>query len=62
MYHQRQYYGKPGVVKPKTGIIFSNIKRREADDGLKSCVQYFLNYFFYKFGLEVSIFYKSYLM
>lgn len=54
VYHQQQYYNRPNVQKPKTGIIFSEIKREQADDGVISCVKYFLNFFFYKFGLEVG--------
>ncbi|XP_052818789.1 piezo-type mechanosensitive ion channel component 1-like isoform X1 [Mya arenaria] len=53
VYHQTQLYNKPGVPKPKTGIIFSTIKRAQADEGTNSCLKYFLNYFFYKFGLEL---------
>ncbi|XP_053400970.1 piezo-type mechanosensitive ion channel component 2-like isoform X3 [Mercenaria mercenaria] len=53
VYHQCQYYNRPDVQKPKTGIIFSDIKRHEADEGIIPCVKYFLNYFFYKFGLEL---------
>ncbi|XP_060599283.1 piezo-type mechanosensitive ion channel component 2-like isoform X3 [Ruditapes philippinarum] len=53
VYHQCQYYRHPDVQKPKTGIIFSDIKRHEADKGIVECLKYFLNYFFYKFGLEV---------
>ncbi|KAL4234818.1 hypothetical protein ACF0H5_006459 [Mactra antiquata] len=53
VYHQTQYYNNPNISKPKTGIIFSDVKRQQADDGIIACMKYFLNFFFYKFGLEI---------
>ena len=55
-YHQRQYFNDPTVEKPMKGIIFSNITRSDADTGVLSCIKFFANYFFYKFGLEVRHF------
>lgn len=39
---------------PPRGVLFENITRREADESTLSCLMYFINFFFYKFGLEVS--------
>ncbi|XP_067651571.1 piezo-type mechanosensitive ion channel component 2-like isoform X3 [Haliotis asinina] len=52
-YHQIQYYNKPNVERPRPGIIFQDIKRPEADKNISSCLKYFANYLFYKFGLEI---------
>ncbi|ESO89783.1 hypothetical protein LOTGIDRAFT_124598, partial [Lottia gigantea] len=52
-YHQIQRYRHEQIVKPKTGIVFPEIKREDADKGLKNCIMYFFNYGFYKFGLEI---------
>ncbi|GFR91617.1 piezo-type mechanosensitive ion channel component [Elysia marginata] len=51
-YHQRQYYNDPTVERPMAGIIFIKIVRIDADTGVMSCIKFFANYFFYKFGLE----------
>ncbi|CAG5120702.1 unnamed protein product, partial [Candidula unifasciata] len=51
-YHQRQYYRNPLIHKPDRGILFSSITRADADKGIVSCIKFFANYFFYKFGLE----------
>ena len=51
--HQAQYYNKPETPRPPLGIVFSSVKRENADDGLVSCAKYFCNYAFYKFGLQV---------
>ena len=54
-FHQAQHYNKPGVERPPDSIVFLSIKRSNADDGLVSCFKYFINYGFYKFGLQVSV-------
>lgn len=40
--------------EPKAGVIFPEATRSKADDNLLECIKYLANYFFYKFGLEVS--------
>jgi hypothetical protein len=52
--HQAQYWNHIDRVKPKHGIIFPDIKRRDADLGLLPCAKFFMNYTFYKFGLQVD--------
>ncbi|BFZ13182.1 hypothetical protein BsWGS_16220 [Bradybaena similaris] len=51
-YHQRQYFRNPVIHKPDRGILFANITRVDADKGIVSCIKFFANYLFYKFGLE----------
>uniref|UniRef100_A0AAV2LED3 Piezo-type mechanosensitive ion channel component n=1 Tax=Knipowitschia caucasica TaxID=637954 RepID=A0AAV2LED3_KNICA len=50
--HQELYRLRHGESPPPTRTLFDDITRRHLDDGLLSCTKYFLNYFFYKFGLE----------
>ncbi|XP_010006748.1 PREDICTED: piezo-type mechanosensitive ion channel component 1 [Chaetura pelagica] len=50
-YHRRQHQ----LVAPVTETIFENISRQHLDDSLGSCAKYFLNYFYYKFGLEICL-------
>ncbi|XP_074549296.1 piezo-type mechanosensitive ion channel component 2 [Halichoeres trimaculatus] len=50
--HQELYRLRHKIVPPPTRTLFHNITRRHLDDGVLSCIKYFLNYFFYKFGLE----------
>lgn len=45
--------------QPKAGVIFPDATRSTADDNLLECFKYLANYFFYKFGLEVSFFIKN---
>jgi len=35
------------------GIVFPDVTRRNADDSFVRCFKFFINYAFYKFGLEV---------
>ena len=51
--HQSQHYKKPNENRPLPGVTFSGITRAEADNGLLHSAKYFVNYFFYKFGLEL---------
>ncbi|KAL6097437.1 uncharacterized protein ACO6RY_12985 [Pungitius sinensis] len=50
--HQELYRLRRNEVPPPTKTLFHDITRRHLDDSVLSCVKYFLNYFFYKFGLE----------
>ncbi|XP_053571976.1 piezo-type mechanosensitive ion channel component 2-like [Bombina bombina] len=51
--HQLYYRVHNQLTTPITGTIFDGITRNHLDDGLLPCIKYFVNYFFYKFGLEV---------
>ncbi|XP_053322004.1 piezo-type mechanosensitive ion channel component 2 [Spea bombifrons] len=50
--HQEYYRCRNNITAPATKTIFHDITRRHLDDGLINCAKYFVNYFFYKFGLE----------
>ncbi|TMS01193.1 Piezo-type mechanosensitive ion channel component 2 [Larimichthys crocea] len=50
--HQELYRLRRNKVPPTTRTLFHDITRRHLDDSVLNCVKYFLNYFFYKFGLE----------
>uniref|UniRef100_A0A8C3CSN9 Piezo type mechanosensitive ion channel component 2 n=1 Tax=Cairina moschata TaxID=8855 RepID=A0A8C3CSN9_CAIMO len=50
--HQEYYRCRNNLTVPVTKTIFHDITRAHLDDGLVNCVKYFINYFFYKFGLE----------
>nr|XP_020660013.1 piezo-type mechanosensitive ion channel component 2-like [Pogona vitticeps] len=51
--HQHFYRMQNQRLPPATGSLFHNICRDNLDDGLPSCIKYFVNYSFYKFGLEI---------
>lgn len=53
--HQEYYRGRNNLKAPVSKTIFHDITRLHLDDGLINCAKYFINYFFYKFGLEVSL-------
>ncbi|XP_064016182.1 piezo-type mechanosensitive ion channel component 1 isoform X2 [Pogoniulus pusillus] len=54
VYRRQEYYRKQHqLVAPVTETIFEDISREHLDQGLISCAKYFLNYFYYKFGLEI---------
>ncbi|XP_053099358.1 piezo-type mechanosensitive ion channel component 2-like [Hemicordylus capensis] len=53
--HQLFYRIQNQLVPPATESIFHNITRENLDDGLLSCIKYFINYSFYKFGLEMCL-------
>ncbi|XP_068504921.1 piezo-type mechanosensitive ion channel component 2 isoform X2 [Syngnathus scovelli] len=50
--HQEFHRLRCNQVPPPTKTLFHDISRRHMDQSLLSCAKYFLNYFFYKFGLE----------
>ncbi|XP_078739439.1 piezo-type mechanosensitive ion channel component 2-like [Lampetra fluviatilis] len=53
--YRRQAYCRAasGEAAPPTGAIFPGVTRGHMDRSVPLCLKYFLNYFFYKFGLEV---------
>ncbi|XP_061522400.1 piezo-type mechanosensitive ion channel component 2-like isoform X7 [Phycodurus eques] len=51
--HQELYRLRCNKVPPPTRTLFHDISRRHLDQNVLSCTKYFLNYFFYKFGLEM---------
>ncbi|KAL8179555.1 UNVERIFIED_CONTAM: hypothetical protein K2H54_068338 [Gekko kuhli] len=51
--HQFFYRTENQLILPATGSMFDGITRQNLDDGLLSCIKYFVNYGFYKFGLEM---------
>ncbi|NXS58817.1 PIEZ1 protein, partial [Brachypteracias leptosomus] len=51
--HQEHHRKQHQLVAPITKTIFEDISREHLDHGLGSCAKYFLNYFYYKFGLEI---------
>uniref|UniRef100_A0A674D6W3 Piezo-type mechanosensitive ion channel component 2-like n=1 Tax=Salmo trutta TaxID=8032 RepID=A0A674D6W3_SALTR len=50
--HQDLYRMRNNLTTPVTRTIFHDITRQHLDDGILNCAKYFINYFFYKFGLE----------
>jgi len=52
-YHQIQFYNHPDRKRPMQGIMFEEIKWKDADRGLKECFMFLANYTFYKYGKEV---------
>ncbi|XP_041959521.1 piezo-type mechanosensitive ion channel component 2 [Alosa sapidissima] len=51
--HQEYYRLHNGLSPPPSRTIFHDITRQHLDMGIVNCAKYFINYFFYKFGLEV---------
>ncbi|MGH0171583.1 UNVERIFIED_CONTAM: hypothetical protein FKN15_061480 [Acipenser sinensis] len=54
--HQLYYRLHNALKPPVTDTLFEGITRQHLDDGVVSCMKYFINYFFYKFGLEWQVF------
>lgn len=48
----RKMLGQP---EPLHGILFPNSTPKEFDKSLIDCAKFFLNYGFYKFGMEVNV-------
>nr|XP_005292285.1 piezo-type mechanosensitive ion channel component 1 isoform X2 [Chrysemys picta bellii] len=54
VYRRQEYYRKQyQLAPPATQTLFEEASREHLDQGLISCAKYFINYFYYKFGLEV---------
>ncbi|KAM3828984.1 piezo-type mechanosensitive ion channel component 1 isoform 1-T1 [Vipera latastei] len=54
VYRCQEYYRKKHqLVPPLTQTIFEDATRQNLDQGLLNCIKYLINYFFYKFGLEI---------
>lgn len=51
--HQELYRLRHQQLAPPTRTLFHSVTRRHLDESVRGCLKYFLNYFFYKFGLEV---------
>uniref|UniRef100_A0A673ABJ4 Uncharacterized protein n=1 Tax=Sphaeramia orbicularis TaxID=375764 RepID=A0A673ABJ4_9TELE len=53
--HRHQLYFRlhNDLKAPPFSIIFHGITRQHLDHGVLPCIKYFINFFFYKFGLEV---------
>ncbi|KAL7884440.1 hypothetical protein AOLI_G00072100 [Acnodon oligacanthus] len=54
--HRHQLYHRlhNDLKTPPEGAIFQNVTWQHLDHGVLPCLKYFCNYFFYKFGLEMS--------
>ncbi|KAM8838287.1 piezo-type mechanosensitive ion channel component 2 isoform 4-T4 [Synchiropus picturatus] len=53
--HQEYFRLRNKLSPPAARIIFHDITREHLDDGIVCFVKYFINYFFYKFGLETCL-------
>uniref|UniRef100_A0A673Y0V0 Piezo type mechanosensitive ion channel component 2 n=1 Tax=Salmo trutta TaxID=8032 RepID=A0A673Y0V0_SALTR len=53
--HQDLYRMRNNLTTPVTRTIFHDITRQHLDDGVVNGAKYFINYFFYKFGLETCL-------
>ncbi|XP_029467744.1 piezo-type mechanosensitive ion channel component 2-like [Rhinatrema bivittatum] len=51
--HQLYYRTHNQLTAPITGSIFDDVTRKHLDEGMLNCIKYFINYSFYKFGLEM---------
>ncbi|XP_008277902.1 piezo-type mechanosensitive ion channel component 2 [Stegastes partitus] len=56
IYRHQQYFRLRNKLSPPAArIIFHDITRQHLDIGIVCFVKYFINYFFYKFGLETCL-------
>ncbi|XP_034038368.1 piezo-type mechanosensitive ion channel component 2 [Thalassophryne amazonica] len=53
--HQEFFRLRNKLTPPAARIIFHDITRQHLDLGIISFIKYFINYFFYKFGLETCL-------
>ncbi|XP_037629066.1 piezo-type mechanosensitive ion channel component 2 isoform X2 [Sebastes umbrosus] len=55
--HRHQLYFRlhNDVRAPPFSIIFHGITRQHLDHGILPCIKYYINFCFYKFGLEISL-------
>ncbi|XP_026188600.1 piezo-type mechanosensitive ion channel component 2 [Mastacembelus armatus] len=55
--HRHQLYFRlhNDLKPPPFSIIFQDITKQHLDDGVLPCIKYFINFCFYKFGLEISL-------
>ncbi|XP_039619198.1 piezo-type mechanosensitive ion channel component 1 isoform X3 [Polypterus senegalus] len=51
--HQSHYYRQHQTSPAATEAVFPEASRENLDYGVLCCVKYFVNYCFYKFGLEI---------
>lgn len=58
LYEQRYLYQDSPEIP--NGIVFPETTRADADNGLKDCLKYLVNYGFYKFGIEVNTLHLKY--
>ncbi|KAF7662015.1 hypothetical protein LDENG_00248340 [Lucifuga dentata] len=53
--HQEYFRLRNKLLPPAARIIFHDITRQHLDMGIINFIKYFINYFFYKFGLETCL-------
>uniref|UniRef100_A0A3B4TZT6 Piezo type mechanosensitive ion channel component 2 n=1 Tax=Seriola dumerili TaxID=41447 RepID=A0A3B4TZT6_SERDU len=53
--HQEYFRLRNKLLPPAARVIFHDITRQHLDLGIISFIKYFINYFFYKFGLETCL-------
>ncbi|XP_054602750.1 piezo-type mechanosensitive ion channel component 2 isoform X5 [Nothobranchius furzeri] len=53
--HQEYFRLRNKLLPPAARIIFHDITRQHLDIGIICFIKYFINYFFYKFGLETCL-------
>ncbi|KAI0240904.1 Piezo-type mechanosensitive ion channel component 2 [Lamellibrachia satsuma] len=51
--HQTQYYTLESDGSPQVGIVFPHVNCEAATKDVYHCLMFFVNYGFYKFGLEI---------
>ncbi|KAM3917927.1 piezo-type mechanosensitive ion channel component 1 [Leptodactylus fuscus] len=51
--HQTFYRKRYQLEVPRNQTVFPEVWRQHLDHSLLNCIKYFINYFFYKFGLEI---------